>query len=262
MKPLECVEVERRGDAGWIRLNDPATLNALSARMVDELGAALAGHVEGGARVIVLTGAGRCFCSGANLSDLADTPSDELDAGRHLREHVNPLMHRLRACPVPILSAVRGAAAGVGCSIALASDIVIASDDAYFLQAFTGVGLIPDGGATYTLARSVGRARAMEMMLLGEKIGAAKALEWGLINYVAPESEFEPLVAAMAENLASRATAALGLTRRRVWAALDEDWAASLDAEAEGQSQMSKSEDFREGVAAFFARRRPQFKGR
>jgi 2-(1,2-epoxy-1,2-dihydrophenyl)acetyl-CoA isomerase len=262
MGALECVQAERVGAIGWIRLSDPATLNALSARMVGELGTALASHVDAGARVIVLTGAGRSFSSGANFAGLAQASSDELDAGRHLRDHINPLMRKLRACPVPILSAVRGAAAGVGCSIALAGDIVIASDDAYFLQAFTGVGLIPDGGATYMLTRSVGRARAMEMLLLGEKVGAVKALEWGLINCVTTEIEFDQAVAKMAEALATRATAALGLTRQRVWAALDEGWDASLDGEAAGQTQMSRSEDFREGVAAFFARRRPQFQGR
>jgi 2-(1,2-epoxy-1,2-dihydrophenyl)acetyl-CoA isomerase len=212
--------------------------------MIEELSDAMALLVANGARVLVLTGKGKAFSSGANLSAIASAPQQEF-----------------REYPIPVISGVRGAAAGLGCSIALAADIVVASENAYFVQAFTRVGLIPDGGATYLLARSTGRARAMEMVLLGENIPAAKALEWGLINRVVADTELDEALGCLATDLSQRATVALGLARQKVWSALDDGWAQSLEQEATAQTLAGKTEDFQEGVQAFFARRPACFKG-
>ncbi len=261
---VETVTGERNGDVAVIRLNDPTSLNALSVRMLEELLREIGAQVEGGARALLLGGAGKAFSSGANLLDAAAAAgeSGKLDAGAHLRSHVAPLMSRLRDLPIPIVSAVRGAAAGLGCSLALAADIVVAAEGAYFLQAFTRVGLIPDGGATYTLARSIGKARAMEMTLLAEKIPAAKALEWGLINRVVLDEEVDGTALEVATRLARGASVALGLTRRAIWRSLDEPWDVILSEEADAQTRAGESEDVREGVTAFLSRREPAFKGR
>ena len=167
------IELERDGDVAIIRLNDPATLNAVTVKTIEDIGAAL-DEINGSARAMVLTGAGRAFCSGANLSaGMGDRKSDgPYDSGSVLETHINPLMLRLRDVPFPWVSAVKGSAAGVGCSFALAADMVVCGHSAFFLQAFARIGLVPDGGSSWILAHSIGRARAMEMMLLGE-IGRA-----------------------------------------------------------------------------------------
>src|SRR3954469_1826308 len=159
----------------------PDRLNALSAQTVDELRAAVGEAESSGARCLLLTGEGRGFSSGADLAGGGGLP---VDAGAALEKHFNPLIEAVFALPIPVVAAVNGAAAGAGCSLALAADIVIAGRSAYFLQAFVNIGLIPDAGATWILPRLVGRARAMEMMMLGERIPADRALEWGMIARV------------------------------------------------------------------------------
>jgi 2-(1,2-epoxy-1,2-dihydrophenyl)acetyl-CoA isomerase len=170
-------------------------------------------------------------------------------------------MTRLRDLPVPLVTAVNGAAAGVGCSFALMGDMIVAAESAYFLQAFRRIGLVPDGGSTYLLPRMIGRARAMEMMLLGERLPAKKALEWGLINRCVPDAELMPAAMAIALEL-SVGPKALGMIRKLVWDSLDTEWADQLRAEAHTQTAAGKTEDFAEGVAAFLQKRPAVFKGR
>jgi len=247
-----------------ITLNDPATLNAAGLDMVDEIADAL-GKVEAeesGARALILTGAGRAFCSGANLGPVGGTPAAPgRSAGHSLETHYNPLVTRLKDFPIPIVTAVNGAAAGIGCSLALLGDMILAGESAYFLQAFRRIGLVPDGGSTYMLPRLIGRARAMEMALMGEKLPAAKALEWGLINRVVPDAKLLGEAHTLAAELA-KGPKALGMIRKLMWAALDADWGAQLKLEAETQIEAGETADFREGVAAFLGKRPASFTGR
>jgi 2-(1,2-epoxy-1,2-dihydrophenyl)acetyl-CoA isomerase len=170
-------------------------------------------------------------------------------------------MSRLRTLPVPLVTAVNGAAAGVGCSFALMGDMILAAESAYFLQAFRRIGLVPDGGSTYLLPRMIGRARAMEMMLLGERIAAPKALEWGLINRCVADADLMPAAHALARELAG-GPKSLGMIRTLVWESLDADWSDQLQAEATTQSSAGRSEDFAVGVQAFLQKRPASFKGR
>lgn len=243
-----------------ITLNDPASLNAVSVPMVAQMNAALDALLPQ-ARALILTGAGRGFCSGANMAGGPVQDSETLDAGIALEAHYNPFVSRLRDLPIPFVTAVHGPAAGIGCSFALLGDIVIATDDAYFLQAFCRIGLVPDGGSTYMLARAIGRARAMEMMLLGEKIPAAQALQWGLINRVVPAGQLMVEATALAQKLAQGPTQTLRLIRQAAWAALDLDWQQTLELERDNQAQAGRSDDFKEGVAAFLAKRPARFAG-
>ena len=217
------------------------------------------------ARAIVLTGEGRGFCSGANLQ--AGPGGGKLDgdgkpdAGAALETVYNPLVTYIREMPVPLVTAVNGAAAGVGCSLALLGDLIVAGESAYFLQAFRRIGLVPDGGSTYLLPRMIGKARAMEMALLGERVPAAQALEWGLVNRVVPDAELMTTAMGLARALAD-GPASLGLSRQTLWASMDSDWAAQLHRERMAQRTAGKTEDFGEGVAAFLAKRPAQFQGR
>jgi len=263
------LKVAREDGLAVVTLSDPTTLNAASMDMAAELHHALAtlSAADGGVRAIVLTGEGRGFCSGANLSagpgpgGGAVDPDGKPDAGRALEHTYNPLVTAMRDLSIPIVTAVNGAAAGVGCSIALMGDLIVAAESAYFLQAFRRIGLVPDGGSTYLLPRLIGKARAMEMALLGEKIPAAKALEWGLINRVVPDADLMPTALALARELAN-GPKALGLIRRVMWASLDAEWTAQLHEERMAQRVAGKTEDFREGVAAFLQKRPAAFKGR
>lgn len=258
----KTIELEREGDVAVIRLNDPATLNAVTLATIEEIGAAL-DEITGSARAMVLTGAGRAFCSGANLSGgMGGGPSDGLpDAGRSLETHINPLMLRLRDLPFPWVSAVKGSAAGVGCSLALAADLVVAGESAFFLQAFARIGLVPDGGSSWLLAKGVGRARAMEMMLLGERIPAAKALEWGMINRLVPDEQVMPTALDLAKALAAGPTQSLAMIRRMAWSAADASFEDAIATERKNQRDAGRTADHREGVAAFLAKRPARFTG-
>jgi 2-(1,2-epoxy-1,2-dihydrophenyl)acetyl-CoA isomerase len=167
----------------------------------------------------------------------------------------------MRDLPCPLVTAVNGPAAGVGCSMALMGDLIVAAQSAYFLQAFRRIGLVPDGGSTYLLPRLVGKARAMEMALLGERVPAAKALEWGLVNRVTPDAECLSTALDLARELA-RGPRALGLIRQTIWASLDADWKDQLKAERDAQKIAGRTEDFREGVTAFLQKRPAAFSGR
>src|SRR5271167_2116680 len=212
------VEYECSNQVAVICLNDPSSLNALSVPVVEALRAAFK-RATAEARALLICGAGRGFCSGWNLNTTTPQATTRFDAGYALEAHVNPFMIALRDMPIPVVSAVHGAAAGVGASIALAADIIVAGENAYFLQAFRRIGLVPDGGATWLLAQAAGRARAMELMLLGEKLPAPKALDWGLINRVVPDADVLATATALAQELAAGPTLALGLIRRAAWIA-------------------------------------------
>ncbi|MEZ6029753.1 MAG: enoyl-CoA hydratase/isomerase [Hyphomonadaceae bacterium] len=256
------IELERDGNVAIIRLNDPATLNAVTLQTIEEIGSAL-DEITGSARAMVLTGAGRAFCSGANLSGGMGVGQSEgpPDAGRSLETHINPLMLRLRDVPFPWVSAVKGSAAGVGCSFALAADLVVAGEGAFFLQAFARIGLVPDGGSTWLLARSIGRARAMEMMLLGERIPAQKAMEWGMVNRLVPDDQVMPAALDLARALAAGPTRSLAMIRRMAWSAADASFEEAMTTERNNQRAAGQTKDHREGVAAFLAKRPANFTG-
>ncbi|QCI66597.1 enoyl-CoA hydratase-related protein [Phreatobacter stygius] len=256
------IDVSLSGSVAILRLNDPASMNALSVEMVEAMRAAVA-EAARSARVLVLAGSARAFSSGANLTGgmVGEQAGSERDAGAILESHINPLMVALRDLNIPWIAAVRGAAAGVGCSLALAADLIVAGESAYFLQAFRRIGLVPDGGSTYLLVKAVGRVRAMEMMLLGEKIPADKALAWGLINRVVRDDMVEDTALALARDMAEGPTVALGLIRKSAWLATSADFETSLQAERNMQAEAGRTADFKEGVAAFRDKRPARFTG-
>lgn len=244
-----------------VSLNDPATLNAASEQMGNELLDAF-DRARGEARAILLTGEGRAFCSGANLAGAADAMSDpRRDVGRGLDRAFNPAIVAMKTLDIPIVTAVRGAAAGVGAALAMAGDIIVCGDQSYFFLAFRHVGLIPDGGSSWLLSKAVGRVRAMELMLLGGKLSGQQAVDWGLATRVVPEEEVEGSASTIARELAS-GPLSLGMIKRQAWAALDDSLEGALTQERLLQREVCRSEDFAEGVAAFREKRKPSFKGR
>ncbi len=257
----ETIRLDIADQIATITLNRPERLNAMPPQMADEISAAL--DQLGGARVALITGEGRAFCSGADLAARGEVAAASSGQGAYaaLTKSYNPLMLKLAKLDVPIITAVNGPAAGVGCSLALASDFAIASRSAYFLQAFVNIGLVPDGGASWMLARLVGKARATEMMLLGEKIPAEKAADWGLIYKCVEDADLITEAKALAARLANGPTVALGIMRQNLVKALDIDYASALLQEAEGQRIAGDSADAREGGIAFMQKRKAEFKG-
>jgi len=256
----DSILVESVGDVAIIRLNDQKSLNAVSPQMVEALLDAFQ-ETSRSKRAIVLTGVGRAFCSGANLGSIVDDHSESYDAGVLLESHFNPLMMMIRDLPVPFVTAVNGPAVGVGSTIALAGDLIIAAQDAYFLQAFRRIGVIPDAGTAYLLTRAVGRVRAMEMMMLAEKLPAQRALDWGLVNRVVAKEEIENAAIGLARDLASGPTRALAEIRKSCWHALEADFAEQLARDRVVQRAMGHTADHREGIAAFFDKRPAIFTG-
>ena len=253
--------IERRGDVLVLTLDRPERLNAASLGLADELSTAL-DRLEG-ARAVLLTGSGRAFCAGADLAAPGRASGGRGAAAEaSLREHYNPLIVRLMALDVPVVAAVNGAAAGIGCSLALAADLVLAGESAYFLQAFVNIGLVPDGGSSWMLPRLVGTQRAKAMMMLGERISAAQAQDWGLIHRAVADDALMDEAFALAERLASGPTLALGLIRRLANRAGDTSLTEALAAEAAAQRLAGDSADAMEGGAAFLQKRRPSFTGR
>ena len=258
---FEKIEYKVEDDIAIIAFNDPKTMNAAGVDTVDEMSLALE-RAGDEARCTIITGNGRGFCSGANLSgNMGGGESNRKpDAGRELDRLYNPFIKAIRTHPHPVITAVNGAAAGVGCSIALMGDFIVAAESAYFLQAFRRIGLVPDGGSTFLLTRTIGRARAMEMTLFGEKIPAAQALDWGLVNRVVADDKLMDEAKSYAQQLASGPTTALSMIRDLVWQAEDNDLDSQLQAERFAQRTAGRSPDFAEGVKAFLEKRPANFK--
>jgi 2-(1,2-epoxy-1,2-dihydrophenyl)acetyl-CoA isomerase len=242
-----------------VTLNRPDSLNALNAGMIDELRAAVEAAPDMGARALLLAGVGRGFSSGADLASGGGLPDD---VGASLEAHFNPMIEALFASPLPIVAAVNGPCAGAGCSLALAADLVVAGRSAYFLQAFINIGLIPDAGATWLLPRLAGRARAMEMMMLGERIPAEQAASWGLINRVVDDEALESEAVALATRLAQGPTVAYGLLRGLARHSEQHSLTEALAAERIAQRDAGRTEDFKAAVMAFLQKRQPSFDGR
>lgn len=242
-----------------ITLNRPDKMNALTTQMRAEIAYAV---TEAGkrARVVVLTGAGRAFCSGQDLGDRANASSVDLE--RTLRDEYAPMLRAVVDCPVPVIAAVNGAAAGAGANLALAADVVIATQSAYFLQAFTRIGLIPDAGGTYVLPRTMGTAKAMGAALFADKITAQQADEWGMIWESVADKDFDAHWRARAKHLAIGPTAAYTAVKQAIRGSWDNGFEDQLTAEARAQGKCGKSRDFQEGVLAFMEKRSPKFEGR
>ncbi len=250
------------GAIARLTLNRPDKLNSFNRQMHGEVRAALAHLPDSGARVLVLTGAGRGFCAGQDLGDRAVAGSQDLDLGASIDAHYNPLVLALHALPMPVIAAVNGVAAGAGANIALACDLVIAASSASFVQAFAKLGLLPDSGGTWSLPRLVGNARALGLTLLGNKLAAEQAAAWGMIWQCVPDAEFAAAVEALAQALAAAPTRGLAATKAAIRGSWQRSLAEQLDIERDGQRELGRSSDYAEGVAAFTEKRAARFTGR
>ncbi len=258
---FERVKLDLDGNVGILTLNHPEVMNAVSSEMLGGLMKAFdeIQNPRSGIRCVVMTGAGRGFCAGANLQPSSSGGSR--DAGSILETAYHPLLRRIRELAIPLVTAVNGAAAGVGMSFALMGDLVLCARSAYFLQAFRRIGLIPDGGSTWILPRLLGKARAIELSLLGERLAAEKALEWGLINRVFEDGELLDKARSLGHELADGPTVALGLIRKLYWESLENSYEQQLNLERQMQRIAGSSADFQEGVRAFLEKRPAKFKG-
>jgi 2-(1,2-epoxy-1,2-dihydrophenyl)acetyl-CoA isomerase len=252
------LKIETSDGVTTIALNDPTTLNALTPNLAVTLTAALESAAKN-SRAIILTGSSRAFCSGANLQARPAAKPGEINAGSALDKAYNPLMMAIRNLDVPLITAINGPAAGIGASIAMAGDIIVAGENSYFLEAFCHIGLVPDGGATWMLVRNVGRVRAAELALLGEKLPAQQAFGWGMVTKVVDDDAVMPTAHEFAARLASGPTHALGLMRKLLWQAGDGSFQDQLADERDAQASAGKHPHFAEGVAAFLEKRKANF---
>jgi 2-(1,2-epoxy-1,2-dihydrophenyl)acetyl-CoA isomerase len=247
-----------------ITLNRPDVLNSFNRAMALEVQAAF-GAVAGdpNVRAILLTGTGRAFCAGQDLAEAVVADGTPLpDLGDIVRASYNPIIRLIRGVEKPVICAVNGVAAGAGANLALACDILIAAEEACFVESFSKIGLIPDSGGTYFLPRLVGLHRATAMMMLGEKITATRAKEWGLVHDVVPHMVLHDTAYALARSMAAQATRGFGLTKRALNQSLGNDLDAQLDLEETLQREAGKTEDYKEGVRAFLEKRKPNYSGR
>lgn len=262
----ETIELERRGAATIVRLNRPDSLNAFNQALGSELLDAVGNlGADETVRAVCVTGAGRAFSSGADLRELssrkAGSVAAQLDVSSVLTQTYHPMLNDLRTMPKPVVAAINGPAVGIGCSLALSCDLIVAAESAYLLLAFVSIGLVPDGGAAALIAARAGVGRAAEMAMLGERITASQALGWGLVNTVLPDHEFDAGVGKLLERLASGPTKAHAGTKRQLnewmYSGLDEQ----LGLEAALQQEVAGSQDFSEGLSAFLHKREAAFGG-
>jgi 2-(1,2-epoxy-1,2-dihydrophenyl)acetyl-CoA isomerase len=263
---LESVNVRVADGAATIELNRPHALNAWNAQLGADLLAAMRSAADDDdVRAVLITGAGRAFSSGADLKDLtggASTAEGHPDVYTTLTERYHPIMQAIRELPKPVIAAVNGPAVGIGCSLALCCDLIVAAESAYFLLAFVNIGLVPDGGSSLFVPSRVGMARASEMSMLGERVGAARALEWGLINRVVADDQLHREATALAARLAAGPTRSYAGAKRQLNNWLYARMPEQLELEARIQQEMAGSADVIEGVSAFVEKRPARFSGR
>ncbi len=263
---LETVNLRLDDGVAMVELNRPQALNAWNKQFALDLLAALdRTAADDAARVVVIAGAGRAFSSGADLKDAGGgdfTPEGRPDVYKVLTERYHPIMQAIRELPKPVIAAVNGPAVGIGCSLALCCDLIVAARSSYFLLAFVNIGLVPDGGSSLFVPARVGMARASELALLGERLPAEQALQWGLINRVTDDERLDEEVAALAARLAAGPTRAYAGAKRQLNSWLYARMAEQLELEAQIQREMAGSEDFVEGALAFVEKRPARFTGR
>lgn len=259
---FETILFEINQGAARLTLNRPDKLNAFTGKMHEEIRAALT-ELESteGVRVLVITGAGRGFCAGQDLADPAFSSGADVDAAETLEVNYNPLLRRLRRLPCPVVVAVNGVAAGAGCNLALAGDIVLAARSASFIEVFSRIGLIPDAGGTFVLPRLVGTARAMALCMLAEPVTAEAALAMGMIWKCVPDDALQSEIDTLVEKLRVAPTRALALIKQSIYASLGNDFETQIKLEANLQREAGKTHDFREGVQAFLQKRPARFTG-
>jgi 2-(1,2-epoxy-1,2-dihydrophenyl)acetyl-CoA isomerase len=261
--PYECISVDVTDGVATLTLNRPDRLNSFTVAMHGEVSAALDAIAEDRSiRCFVLTGAGRGFCAGQDLSDRAVAPDAKgVDLGSSIEKYYKPMLLRLRALSMPTIAAVNGVAAGAGANIPFACDLVYAAESASFIQSFSKLGLVPDCGGTWWLPRLIGPARAMGLILLGEKISAAQAAEWGLIWRCVEDDQLQSTVRSVALQLAAGPTRGYLRTRQAIDAAMLLPLDRALDLERDYQRELGQSSDYREGVSAFMEKRTARFTG-
>ena len=261
---LETVHCSSDNGVGTVTLNRPEALNAWTRRLGDDMLAALEHHAaDRDVRVIVFTGAGRAFSAGADLKASGERTGADgaFDVLTPLRESYNPLVLRVRTVDKPVIAAVNGPAAGIGCSLALAADLIVAARSAYFMLAFVNIGLGLDGGASQLLRERIGHARAFQMAFLGERVSAEQALEWGMVNQLVDDDQLDTAVAELAARFVAGPPGSYATIKRTINARAYHDFAELLDFEAVQQQQRVESKDFTEGVTAFVAKRPARFTG-
>jgi 2-(1,2-epoxy-1,2-dihydrophenyl)acetyl-CoA isomerase len=262
---LKHVTVDFDGPVAILKLDHPEVMNAVSMDMLGGLGEALDAIDDRKAEVrcLVITGAGRAFCTGANLQGRGNVkPGGRTNAGAALETAYHPFLRRLRNLHCPIVTSVNGPAAGAGMSIALMGDMILSARSSYFLQAFRRIGLVPDCGSTWLLPRLIGKARSVELSLMGERLPAEKALEWGLVNRVYDDAALMDETMKLAHELANGPTVALSLIRKLYWESPGNSFEEQLDLEQQLQREAGSAEDFKEGVTAFLEKRPAKFKGK